>query len=307
MSSSFAEDLQLALDQRPRSISPKYFYDEIGSALFEQICELPEYYPTRTELGLLQAHAAEMAECIGPQAQLLEYGAGALQKVRWLLDRLEAPHSFVPIDISGAHLLSACGQLQAAYPALQINPLVADFSRPHSLPQGSGKGRRVGFFPGSSIGNFTPVEALAFLEMAAFELRGGGLLIGIDLIKDPAILHAAYNDNAGVTAAFNLNLLARARRELGADIALDGFVHSAFYNSPLQRIEMHLLSLKQQRLRIADRVYEIDAGETLHTENSHKYSVVGFQNLAAQAGFSPGASWTDPRDWFSLLWLQAPA
>jgi len=304
---SFAADLHAALSQRPRTISPKYFYDETGSRLFEQICELPEYYPTRTEQAILQQHAAEMSACMGAQAQLIEYGAGALRKVRWLLDHLQAPQSFVPIDISGAHLLVACEALQQSYPALRITPVVADFTQPHDLPpRQAGQGRRVGFFPGSSIGNFSPAEALDFLRMAAQELRGGGLLIGIDLIKAPELLHAAYNDAAGITAAFNLNLLERARRELGAEFDADGFAHSAFYNAPQQRIEMHLLSRRRQVLRLGRETYEFEAGETLHTEHSHKYSVAGFQALAAQAGFSAGPVWRDARDWFSLLWLQAP-
>jgi dimethylhistidine N-methyltransferase len=302
----FAADLHAALSLRPRSISPKYFYDDIGSRLFEQICELPEYYPTRTEISLLQKHGAAMAECIGPHAQLVEYGAGALRKVRHLLDHLQQPQAFVPVDISGAHLLAACGDLAKAYPKLRIAPVVADFTQPHDLPPRPQQGRRVGFFPGSSIGNFTPAEAQDFLRMAAHELRGGGLLIGIDLIKDPAVLHAAYNDAAGVTAAFNLNLLERARRELDAGFDADGFTHSAFYNAPLQRIEMHLLSRRAQILNLGGTRYELSAGETLHTENSHKYSVAGFQRLAGQAGFSAGPVWTDERDWFAMLWLQAP-
>ncbi|MDN3920775.1 L-histidine N(alpha)-methyltransferase [Roseateles violae] len=306
---SFAADLHAGLALTRRSVSPKYFYDDIGSRLFEQICELPEYYPTRSELGLLRAHAAEMAECMGPRAQLIEYGAGALRKVRFLLDRLESPQAFVPLDISGAHLLAACDELQQDYPALCIAPVVADFTQPHDLPPrpapGSG-GRRVGFFPGSSIGNFTPEEAQDFLRMAAQELRGGGLLIGIDLIKDPAVLHAAYNDAAGVTAAFNLNLLERARRELGAEFDADGFFHSAFYNAPLQRIEMHLMSRRRQALLLDGVPYQFDAGQTLHTENSYKYSVAGFQAQAARAGFRPGPVWTDEREWFGLLWLQSP-
>ena len=303
---SFHDDLHAALRQRPRSISPKYFYDDIGSRLFEQICELPEYYPTRTELALLDTHAAEMAACIGPRAQLVEYGAGALRKVRGLLDHLESPHAFVPVDISGDHLIAACAELQAAYPALAITPVVADFTQPHDLPSRPAGVTRVGFFPGSSIGNFTPPEALAFLNMAAHELRGGGLLIGIDLIKDPAVLHAAYSDAAGVTAAFNLNLLARARRELGADFDATGFAHSAFYNAPMQRVEMHLMSLRHQQLSVGGEQYEFAAGETLHTENSHKYSVAGFQQQAALVGFEAGPVWTDAQGWFALLWLAAP-
>lgn len=303
----FAHDLHQALRQRPRRVSPKYFYDEAGSALFEQICELPEYYPTRTELALLREHAGEMAELIGPDAQLIEYGAGSLRKVRLLLERLEAPHSFVPIDISGAHLLAACRALQASHTGLAIQPVVADFTQPHDLPARPFRGRRVGFFPGSSIGNFGPEEALEFLRMAAHELRGGALLIGVDLIKDPAVLHAAYNDAQGVTAAFNLNLLARARRELDAQFDPEGFAHSAFYNAPLQRIEMHLQSRRRQVLRIGHTAYEFEEGETLHTENSHKFSIEGFRTLAAHAGFTPGPVWTDARQWFSLHWLQVPA
>jgi dimethylhistidine N-methyltransferase len=304
---SFNDDLHAALAQRPRAISPKYFYDDIGSRLFEQICELPEYYPTRTEIALLRTHASEMAACIGPRAQLVEYGAGALRKVRSLLDHLDAPHAFVPVDISGEHLLAACADLQRDYPALAITPVVADFTQPHDLPPTPSGVRRVGFFPGSSIGNFTPPEALDFLTMVARELRGGGLLIGIDLIKDPAVLHAAYSDAAGVTAAFNLNLLERARRELGAEFDADGFAHSAFYNAPQQRIEMHLMSLRQQVLSLGGKHYEFAAGETLHTENSHKYSIAGFQQQAALAGFTAGPVWTDARGWFALLWLAAPA
>jgi dimethylhistidine N-methyltransferase len=304
----FADDLHQALAHRPRSISPKYFYDDQGSALFEQICRLPEYYPTRTELALLHAHAGEMADLIGPQAQLVEYGAGSLTKVRLLLQRLLRPQAFVPIDISGPHLLQACAALQADYPHLSIQPMVGDFTHPVTLPAAPalGNGRRVGFFPGSSIGNFTPAQALEFLSMTAGQLRGGGLLIGVDLIKEPALLHAAYNDSQGVTARFNLNILERARRELGARFEPDGFSHSAFYNAPLQRIEMHLLSLRRQVIDLQGEAYEFEAGETLHTENSYKYSVEGFQALAERAGYRAGPVWTDAQHWFSLHWLRAP-
>jgi len=303
----FAHDLHQALLHRPRRISPKYFYDAAGSALFEQICELPEYYPTRTELGLLQTHAAEMAALMGPRAQLIEYGAGSLRKVRLLLEQLAAPHSFVPIDISGSHLLAACRELQRGHPALAIQPVVADFTQPHELPARPPGGRRIGFFPGSSLGNFAPDEALDFLRMSAHELRGGALLIGVDLVKEPALLHAAYNDAQGITAQFNLNLLQRAARELGARFDPQGFAHSAFYNAPLQRIEMHLQSRRRQVLRIGQAAYEFEDGETLHTENSYKFSIAGFQALATRAGFQPGPVWTDARQWFSLHWLQAPA
>lgn len=302
----FADDLHAALNRAPKAISPKYFYDEVGSKLFERICDLPEYYPTRTELALLQTHAADMAAQMGERVQLVEYGAGALRKVRLLLDALPREGvQFVPVDISGPHLLSACDGLAGDYPGLAIQPLVADFTRQHALPPCAQGSRRVGFFPGSSIGNFTPSEADAFLRLAAAELAGGGLLIGIDLVKDERVLHAAYNDAAGVTAAFNLNLLQRARKELGAEFPADGFEHLAFYNPAYRRIEMHLRATRPLELQVGGEIYVFNEGETLHTENSHKYTVDGFQALAARAGFRPGKVWTDANRWFAVLWLEA--
>lgn len=306
----FADDLHAALNRAPKAISPKYFYDEVGSKLFERICDLPEYYPTRTELALLQTHAADMAAQMGERVQLVEYGAGALRKVRLLLDALpyakgQQSVEFVPVDISGPHLLSACDGLAGDYPGLAIHPLVADFTRQHALPPCSAGSRRVGFFPGSSIGNFTPSEADAFLRLAAAELKGGGLLIGIDLVKDHDVLHAAYNDAAGVTAAFNMNLLDRARKELGAEFPRDGFQHLAFYNPAYRRIEMHLRATRPLELQLGGEIYMFNEGETLHTESSHKYTVEGFQALAARAGFRPGKVWTDANRWFAVLWLEA--
>ncbi|WP_082536600.1 MULTISPECIES: L-histidine N(alpha)-methyltransferase [unclassified Roseateles] len=302
----FADDLHAALSRIPKAISPKYFYDEVGSKLFEQICDLPEYYPTRTELALLQTHAADMAAQFGERVQLIEYGAGALRKVRLLLDTIPRDSlQFVPVDISGPHLLSACDGLAGDYPGLAIHPLVADFTRQHALPACAEGSRRVGFFPGSSIGNFTPAEADAFLRLAAAELAGGGLLIGIDLVKDEHVLHAAYNDAEGVTAAFNMNLLDRARKELGAEFPTDGFQHLAFYNPAYRRIEMHLRATRPLELQLGGEIYVFNEGETLHTEHSHKYTVDGFQALAARAGFKPGKVWTDPNHWFAVLWLEA--
>ncbi|RZL36861.1 MAG: L-histidine N(alpha)-methyltransferase [Rubrivivax sp.] len=302
----FAADLHAALSRTPKAISPKYFYDETGSKLFEQICDLPEYYPTRTELSLLQAHAHDMAAQFGGGVQLVEYGAGALRKVRLLLDAMPRDSvQFIPVDISGPHLLAACDGLAGDYPGLAIHPLVADFTRQHTLPACPRGSRRVGFFPGSSIGNFTPSEADAFLRLAAAELAGGGLLIGIDLVKDQDVLHDAYNDAEGVTAAFNMNLLERARRELGAEFPMDGFQHLAFYNPAYRRIEMHLRATQPLELRLGGEAYNFNEGETLHTENSHKYTVEGFQALAARAGFTPGKVWTDPNRWFAVLWLEA--
>ncbi|CAM3912225.1 L-histidine N(alpha)-methyltransferase [Roseateles saccharophilus] len=302
----FGADLHAALVRTPKAISPKYFYDEAGSRLFEQICELPEYYPTRTELALLEAHAADMAEQFGPGVQLVEYGAGALRKVRLLLDALPRDGAqFVPVDISGPHLLAACDALAADYPGLAIQPLVADFTQAHTLPPCPDGSRRVGFFPGSSIGNFTPAEAEAFLRLAAAELAGGGLLIGIDLEKDHDVLHAAYNDAAGVTAAFNLNVLERARKELGAEFPQGGFEHLAFYNPAYRRIEMHLRATRPLELRVGGEAYAFREGETLHTEHSHKYTVSGFQAMAERAGFRPGKVWMDANRWFAVLWLEA--
>jgi len=303
----FAHDLMRAFASRPRSISPKYFYDEQGSQLFDRICELPEYYPTRTEVGILAARAGEIAAQMGPRAEIVEFGAGSLRKVRLLLDAMDRPARYLPIDISGGHLARSTGMLQRDYPGLDVQPVVADYTQrlllPATLP---GAGRRVGFFPGSTIGNFTPAEALHFLQVAGQVLRGGALLLGADLVKDPAVLHAAYNDSQGVTAAFNLNLLARANRELGTRFVLEHFAHSAFYNAPLQRIEMHLVSRQRQKIALGGECYGIEEGETLHTENSHKFTVEGLRALAARAGFRPGPVWTDDEQLFSVHWLHAP-
>ena len=306
----FGRELLAGLGRRPRSVPPKFFYDAAGSALFDRICELPEYYPTRTELRILSEHAHDIARCIGPHADIIEFGAGSSRKVRLLLEALPQPRRFVPIDISADHLHAAADMLRLEHPGLLVQPLAADFMQPFdlpALPPGPEPVRRVGFFPGSSIGNFTPDEALNFLRDAAALLRSdgapGGMLVGVDLIKDPAVLHAAYNDAAGVTAAFNLNLLARANRELGADFNLDAFDHYAFYEPRLQRIEMHLVSRVAQRVQVAGQPFEFAAGESLHTENSHKYSIDGFRDLARQAGYAPGPVWCDPKQWFSLHWL----
>jgi dimethylhistidine N-methyltransferase len=307
LAGEFARDLAHALAVRPRSISPKYFYDEEGSRLFDRICELPEYYPTRTELGILTKHAGDIAAHIGPRAEIVEFGAGSLRKVRLLLDAMDHPARYLPIDISGEHLFRSASGLQSDYPGLEVQPVVADYTRRLLLPaRVAGGGRRVGFFPGSTIGNFTPDEALHFLQVTGQVLRGGALLIGADLIKDPAVLHAAYNDSQGVTAAFNLNLLARANRELGTDFELDQFAHSAFYNAPHQRIEMHLLSRRRQQVELDGARYEFEQGESLHTENSHKFTIESLRALASRAGFKAGPVWTDPDKLFSVHWLHAP-
>ena len=305
--SEFARDLLAGLSTMPRSVSPKYFYDAPGSVLFDRICELPEYYPTRVELGLLSAHADEIGRYMGPRAEVVEFGAGSLRKIRLLLDAMDQPERYLPIDISGEHLDTAAKVLRHDYPSLHVQPLIADYTRHLLLPAPrEGSGRRVGFFPGSTIGNFTPAEALHFLQMVGQVLRGGALLLGADLVKDPAVLHAAYNDAQGVTAAFNLNLLARANRELDGDFDLVQFAHSAFYNAPLQRIEMHLVSRLRQQVHLCGRCFEFAEGETLHTENSCKFTIESVQALARQTGFTPGPVWTDPQKLFSLHWLNAP-
>jgi dimethylhistidine N-methyltransferase len=306
--SGFAHELLAALAARPRSIAPKFFYDAAGSALFDRICDLPEYYPTRTEMGLLARHAPEMADLIGPDADIIEFGAGSATKIRLLLNALSRPLRFVPIDISAEHLHTSVAGLRRDHPGLDVRPLAADFTQPLTLPplQGPAPARRVGFFPGSSIGNFSPAEAEAFLCMAAQLLQGGGLLVGVDLVKDPVLLHRAYNDAAGVTAAFNRNLLARANRELDADFVTENFAHYAFYAPHAQRIEMHLVSQCPQTVRVAGRSFEFAQGDSLHTENSHKFTLGGFQALARRAGLEPAAVWTDPQQLFSIHWLAAP-
>jgi dimethylhistidine N-methyltransferase len=306
--SEFARDLVAGLAQQPRSISPKYFYDAEGSALFDRICELPEYYPTRTETALLRAQAGAIARLAGPRAEIVEFGAGSLHKVRTLLDAFVQPAGYLPIDISGEHLTAAAAALRHDYPGLEVHPVVADYTQRLLLPApAEGAGQRVGFFPGSTIGNFTPEEAGRFLQVAARVLRGGALLLGADLVKDPAVLHAAYNDSQGVTAAFNLNLLERANRELGADFDVDQFAHYAFYNTRRRRIEMHLVSRSDQEVQLCDRSFRFAEGDYIHTENSHKFTVDSLRDLAATAGFRPGPVWTDPDRLFSLHWLHAPA
>ena len=303
----FMQDMQAALSQTPKRISPKYFYDQAGSALFDRICELPEYYPTRTELSILQTHAEDISKYMGENADIIEFGAGSLTKIRSLLHAAINPSRYVPMDISGPHLHAACAELQTEFVNLQVLPLVADYTNQWHLPSSlPGAGKRVAFFPGSTIGNFSPAQAHTFFQNCAEHMRGGALLLGVDLIKSPAVLHAAYNDSQEVTAAFNLNLLTRANRELGCDFDLTQFAHSAFYNAPLQRIEMHLLSLKSQTVHLNAQAYTFAQGETLHTEYSHKFTIAGVQQAARLAGLQAGSFWTDQQQYFGLLWLNIP-
>jgi dimethylhistidine N-methyltransferase len=291
------------LAARPKSIPPKFFYDERGSQLFDAICELPEYYPTRTEIGLLRAHAGEIAELAGAECLLIELGSGASKKVRLLLDAVR-PALYMGVDISKSFLLQATAELAADYPWLEVHAACADFSQDLNLSFCPGQFKKLAFFPGSSIGNFEPPHAVALLSQLRETLSpDGALLIGVDLKKDPGVLHAAYNDAQGVTAAFNRNLLWRIRNELDTDLEPERFQHRAFYNRRLGRVEMHLISPRAQRFRIEDRAFRFAAGETVHTENSYKYSIAEFQALARRAGYQPEKVWTDADRLFSVHYL----
>ena len=305
---SFLDDVITGLSQPQKALSPKYFYDPRGCELFEAICELPEYYPTRTEMAMMQARAREMAQRLGPDCVLIEYGSGSSRKTRVLISELK-PVAYVPIDIAGVHLRASAQDLAAKFPGLRIIAVCADYSRPFALPEieNLDARRRAVYFPGSTIGNFTVPEAQQFLIQARRLVgAGGAMLVGVDLKKDHALLHAAYNDEQGVTAAFNLNVLARINRELGADFTLAAFRHHAFYNAGAGRIEMHLASLEKQRVTLGGHVFSFRAGETIHTENSYKYSIAEFHTLARAAGFEPEACWTDSGQLFSVHYLAVP-
>lgn len=300
---SFRDAVLAGLTRRAKSIPCRFLYDERGSALFEEICELPEYYLTRTEIAILSEFAPEIAERVGPHAQLIEFGSGSSRKVRLLLDALEEPSAYVAIDISREPLRRGAEELAADFPAVAVVAVCADYLEPLRLPAlpSRGEGRRLGFFPGSTIGNFTPEQAVDFLVACRRVLgRGGDLLIGVDLKKDPAVLDAAYNDAVGVTAAFNLNLLERVNRELDGDFDLDRFAHRAAYNAAAGRVEIHIESLADQIVTVAGRAIRFRQGELIHTEDSCKYSLFEFQRLAAHAGFRTVQHWTDSDALFSV-------
>jgi dimethylhistidine N-methyltransferase len=299
---AFRADVLRGLGASPRELPCKYFYDEAGSELFEQITELEEYYLTRTDKGIMEKHAGEMAELLGPRCLVIEYGSGSSSKTRLLLDALKSPAAYVPIDVSGAFLRRAAAELARDYPRLRVSPLCADFNAPIDLPADSRKSaRRVVYFPGSTIGNFTPAEAVALLRRtAALCGPGGAFLVGTDLQKDTGVLEAAYNDRQGVTAAFNRNLLVRINRELDGDFAIDHFHHRAWYNQPLGRIEMYLQSDRRQRVHAAGSEFLFLGGESIRTEYSYKYTLDGIGAMAQAAGFRLERSWTDERGYFSV-------
>lgn len=287
-----------------KQLPPKYFYDQRGSELFDAITELPEYYPTRTEIAILKRYGSEMADLVGSEALLVELGSGSSKKAPILLRALK-PALYVPVDISREHLLQSAASLAESFESLEIHALCADYTGSFALPPGVDGRARVAFFPGSSIGNFDSDEARAFLERVGTLIgTGSRLLIGVDLIKDVALLNAAYNDARGVTAAFNINLLRRINRELDADFDLEGFRHEACYNVAANRIEMHLVSMADQQVSLAGDSFFFREGETIHTESSYKYSIEGFHALAGAAGFDAERQWTDDNDLFSVHCLR---
>jgi dimethylhistidine N-methyltransferase len=301
----FRADVLRGLSGPRKELPCKYFYDEAGSRLFERICELPEYYPTRTELAIMQRHGADMAAHLGPGCLVIEYGSGSSVKSRLLLDQLVTPAGYVPVDISREHLRRSAAALARRYPHVPVLPVCADFTQPLRLPaQGRQPRRRVVYFPGSTIGNFTPEEAAELLRRTARLCGpGGGLLLGADMQKDPRLLHAAYNDAQGVTAAFNRNLLVRINRELGADFQPEQFWHHAFYNPAPGRIEMHLLSRQEQTVHLGADTFSFAEGEPICTEYSYKYTPARLQRLAAAGGFEVRRVWADERKYFSVLYL----
>ena len=302
----FRADVLRGLQAERKELPSKYFYDEAGSQLFEQICAQDEYYLTRTELSIMREQAREMAALLGPRCLLIEYGSGSSTKTRLLLDAVRDPAGYVPIDISKEQLLCSVASLALAYPDLEVLPVCADYTNHFDLPTPQKPpARKVAYFPGSTIGNFERESARSFLRQVATVCQGGGLLIGVDLQKDFNILHRAYNDAQGVTAQFNKHLLERINQELGGNFQVQYFAHYAFYNPAQGRVEMHLVSLQDQTVRIGEVDILFKRGESIWTESSHKYSLADFAHLAADAGFTVERVWTDPRTLFSVQYLKA--
>jgi L-histidine Nalpha-methyltransferase len=296
-----AREVVAGLTARPKRISPKYFYDETGAQLFEAITSTPEYYLTRCEMSILREHAADIAHFVPKRAAMVEFGSGSSQKARILIAAAPAMAAYVPVDISSKMLIREAQELRRDQPQLMVLPVEADFTQPFALPAEVTGLPHTGFFPGSTIGNFEPHEACSFLRHAGRMLgKGATLIIGVDLVKDTSVLNAAYNDAAGITARFNLNLLTRVNRELNGSFDLTSFSHHAFYNSERHRIEMHLASKKRQKVKVAGRMIEFRLGETIHTENSYKYTLESFSALARGSGWDPVSVWTDAGGNFSI-------
>lgn len=301
--SEFYQDVIQGLSQAQKILSPKYFYDDLGSQYFDQICELEEYYPYKVELNLLSHVVSDVSEMLLKPVSIVEFGAGSLLKIRPLLKALISPCEFIPIDISGEHLRQASVSLQKEFPDLLIQPKEADFCKPVALPKF--RGHRLGFFPGSTIGNLTPSEAKAFLVSARETLGGGAyMLIGVDTKKSPNVLHSAYNDKEGVTAKFNLNVLSRINKELDADFKPKYFDHYAFYNAVKGRVEMHLVSQKNQKINIHQAVIDFREGESIHTECSYKYTPDDFIELAGKSGWKVESTWLADKKMFSMFLLK---
>jgi len=302
----FRADVLRGLRAPAKRLPCKYFYDEAGSELFERITELDEYYLTRTELAIMERHGREMAGLLGRGCMLIEYGSGSSTKTRLLLGQARDIAAYVPVDLSGEHLYRAAQALAEEYPNIEVLPLCADFARRLALPGSRSRpARRVVYFPGSTIGNFTPGRAVRLLRLTA-ELcgPGGGLLLGAELQKDLAVLDAAYNDRQGVTAAFNRNILVRINRELGADFDVGQFAHRAFYNAAAGRIEMHLVSQRKQQVHVGDAEILFAAGESIRTEYSYKYTSSDLRDLALAAGFEMEKVWMDERKYFGVYYFR---
>ncbi len=298
-----------SLSASQKYLSPKYFYDQAGSRLFDRICELPEYYLTRTELAIMTESLPEMAELIGPRASVIEFGSGSSTKIRMLLDNLSQPAAYVPVDISSGYLQSMANELALDYPHIAVRPVVADFTQPFELPRFSTPPERnLIFFPGSTIGNLEDANASALLMVMRAEAKpGGALLIGVDLVKDPETIYAAYNDSQGLTAEFNLNVLRHLNRKFGANFVLKNFQHEAIYDEARNRIEMRLISLRSQAVTLAETPLRFEQDEYIITEYSHKYSLDGFAALARAAGFEVERAWLDDKNYFSVQYLTVPA
>lgn len=300
LAAALVEGLRL----KPRAVAPKFFYDERGSQLFDRICELPEYYPTRTEAAIFKAHAAAMAALLPPACTLVDLGAGNCAKAAALFEPF-APGRYVAVDISVDFLRQSLGSLQARHPGLPMLGLGMDFSSTLRLPPQAGQGPKVLFYPGSSIGNFTPEDALVFLRQACQACAGGGLLIGVDLLKPRALLEPAYDDALGVTAAFNRNLLLHLNALVGSNFQPGDWQHVAFFNDTASRIEMHLQALRAVDVRWPGGERHFAAGERIHTENSYKWQRADFAQLLQAAGFARTQAWTDEQGWFAVFWAAA--